>query len=219
MLLLFACFLLILGKLELHKLASSIPSGFPWWFSVQQCSNHYHLGANQYNYVIADLLILASCFGSQSSSSLVTSSFLLQQCPMNHSLLIFIVSVILGWWSHMSLLVLCIFQETPRTALGILLYVPQSSSSIFQHRKSVHFQLWPKRNLLWDAFVGLISTLSSFCCMHSKLVQFLYSCPFHWIVSTNQDIWSYLFASIYSLAVWQDLLQVDCTACILFNCS
>lgn len=167
MLLLFACFLLILGKLELHKLASSIPSGFPWWFSVQQCSNHYHLGANQYNYVIADLLILASCFGSQSSSSLVTSSFLLQQCPMNHSLLIFIVSVILGWWSHMSLLVLCIFQETPRTALGILLYVPQSSSSIFQHRKSVHFQLWPKRNLLWDAFVGLISTLSSFCCMQA----------------------------------------------------
>ena len=48
-------------------------------------------------YVNAGLpLFLAPCFGSQSSKSLITSSFFLQQCPINRSLLIISVSVILG---------------------------------------------------------------------------------------------------------------------------
>ena len=48
-------------------------------------------------YVAAGLpLFLAPCFGSQSSSSLITSSFLLQQCPINRSLLFLSVSVMLG---------------------------------------------------------------------------------------------------------------------------
>ena len=46
-------------------------------------------------YVNAGLpLFLAPCFGSQSSRSLITSSFFLQQCPINRSLLIISVSVI-----------------------------------------------------------------------------------------------------------------------------
>ena len=45
-------------------------------------------------YVNAGLpLFLAPCFGSQSSRSLITSSFFLQQCPINRSLLIISVSV------------------------------------------------------------------------------------------------------------------------------
>ena len=48
-------------------------------------------------YVNAGLpLFLAPCFGSQSSRSLITSSFFLQQCPINRSLLLISVSVILG---------------------------------------------------------------------------------------------------------------------------
>ena len=40
-------------------------------------------------YVTAGLpLFLAPCFGSQSSRSLITSSFFLQQCPIDRSLLI-----------------------------------------------------------------------------------------------------------------------------------
>ena len=81
-----------------------------------------------FTYVVAGLpLFLAPCFGSQSSSSLITSSFFLQQCPINRRLLIFSVSVMLGRLPYSSsLLVLCSFQETPRTALSILLYVPSS---------------------------------------------------------------------------------------------
>ena len=68
-------------------------------------------------YVNASLpLFLAPCFGSQSGRSLITSSFFLQQCPINRSLLIISVSVILGRLPYSSLLVLCSFQETPRTA-------------------------------------------------------------------------------------------------------
>ena len=106
-------------------------------------------------YVVAGLLLfLAPCFGSQSSRSLITSSFFLQQCPINRSLLIISVSVILGRLPYSSLLVLCSFQETPRTALSILVYVPSivysssfPSSSSIQHHKAVHFRLWPERNL------------------------------------------------------------------------
>ena len=59
-------------------------------------------------YVVAGLpLFLAPCFGSQSSRSLITSSFFLQQCPINRSLLIISVSVILGRLPYSSLLVLC----------------------------------------------------------------------------------------------------------------
>ena len=83
-------------------------------------------------YVNAGLpLFLAPCFGSQSSRSLITSSFFLQQCPINRSLLIISVSVILGRLPYSSLLVLCSFQETPRTALSILVYVPSSLFLIF----------------------------------------------------------------------------------------
>ena len=47
-------------------------------------------------YAVAGLpLFLAPWFGSQSSRSLITSSFFLQQCPLNRSLLIISVSVIL----------------------------------------------------------------------------------------------------------------------------
>ena len=61
-------------------------------------------------YVNAGLpLFLAPCFGSQSSRSLITSSFFLQQCPINRSLLIISVSVILGRLPYSSLLVLCSF--------------------------------------------------------------------------------------------------------------
>ena len=57
-------------------------------------------------YVNAGLpLFLAPCFGSQSSRSLITSSFFLQQCPINRSLLIISVSVILGRLPYSSLLV------------------------------------------------------------------------------------------------------------------
>ena len=83
-------------------------------------------------YVNAGLpLFLAPCFGSQSSRSLITSSFFLQQCPINRSLLIISVSVILGRLPYRSLLVLCSFQETPRTALSIFVYVPSSLFLIF----------------------------------------------------------------------------------------
>ena len=163
-------------------------------------------------YVVAGLpLFLAPCFGSQSSRSLITSSFFLQQCPINRSLLIISVSVILGRLPYSSLLVLCSFQETPRTALSILVYVPSSLFLIFpvivsiQHHKAVHFQLWPERNLFWDDFLGLISTLSSFCWVHSKLVQFLYSCPFTGLYPRTK-----IFEVIYFNSVWQDLLQVEC---------
>ena len=54
-------------------------------------------------------LFLVLCFGSQSSSSLITSSFFLQQCPINRSLLISSVSVMLGRLPCSSLLVLCSF--------------------------------------------------------------------------------------------------------------
>ena len=146
-------------------------------------------------YVNAGLpLFLAPCFGSQSSRSLITSSFFLQQCPINRSLLIISVSVILGRLPYSSLLVLCSFQETPRTALSILVYVPSSLLLIFSHRPAFstikqfqhltqfltqfkHFQLWSERNLLWGGCLALISTLSSFCWVHSKLVHSLYSCP------------------------------------------
>ena len=58
-------------------------------------------------YVNAGLpLFLAPCFGSQSSRSLITSSFFLQQCPINRSLLIISVSIILGRLPYSSLLVL-----------------------------------------------------------------------------------------------------------------
>ena len=169
--------------------------------------------------VVADLpLFLVPCFGSQSTGSFITSPFLFQQCPINRSLLIFSVSVILGRLPYSSLLVSCSFQETSRTALrsnhSVCYSYFESSSSILDH-KAVH--LWPERTPLWDGLVGLISTLSSFCCVHFKLVQFLYSCLFHWIASTNQDIWSYILASVCSLPVWQDLLQVDCTACVPFE--
>ena len=83
-------------------------------------------------YVVAGLpLFLVPCFGSQSSRSLITSSFFLQQCPTNRSLLIISVSVILGRLTCSSLSVLCSFQETPRTALSILVYVPSSLFLIF----------------------------------------------------------------------------------------
>ena len=83
-------------------------------------------------YVVAGLpLFLAPYFGSQSSSSLTTSSFLLQQYPIKRSLLIFSVSVILGRLPYSSLLVLCSFQETPRTALSILVCVPSNLFLIF----------------------------------------------------------------------------------------
>ena len=85
-------------------------------------------------YVVAGRpLFLAPCFGSQSSRSLITSSFFLQhlQCPINRSLLIISVSVILGRLPYRSLLVLPSFQETPRTALSILVYVPSSLFLIF----------------------------------------------------------------------------------------
>ena len=59
-------------------------------------------------YVVAGLpLFLVPCFGSQSSRSLITSSFFLQQCPINRSFLIISVSVILGRLPYSSLLVLC----------------------------------------------------------------------------------------------------------------
>ena len=59
-------------------------------------------------YVVAGLpLFLAPCFGSQSSRSLITSSFFFQQCPINRSLLIVSVSVILGRLSYRSLLPKC----------------------------------------------------------------------------------------------------------------
>ena len=59
-------------------------------------------------YVVAGRpLFLAPGFGSQSSRSLITSSFFLQQCPINRSLLIISVSVILGRLPYSSLLVLC----------------------------------------------------------------------------------------------------------------
>ena len=58
-------------------------------------------------YVVAGLpLFLVPCFGSQSSRSLITSSFFLQQCPINRSLLIISASVILGRLPYSSLLVL-----------------------------------------------------------------------------------------------------------------
>ena len=58
-------------------------------------------------YVNAGLpLFLAPCFGFQSSRSLITSSFFLQQCPINRSLLIISVSIILGRLPYSSLLVL-----------------------------------------------------------------------------------------------------------------
>lgn len=83
-------FLLISSELELHKLASSISSEFLWCSSVQQCSS-------QHTYAVARLpLFLAPCFDSQSSSSFITLSLLLQQCPINHNLLISTVPVILG---------------------------------------------------------------------------------------------------------------------------
>ena len=56
-------------------------------------------------------LFLAPCFGCQSSRSLITSSFFLQQCPINRSLLIISVSVILGRLPYSSLLVLCSFDS------------------------------------------------------------------------------------------------------------
>ena len=54
-----------------------------------------------------------------------------EQCPINRSLLIISVSVILGRLPYSPLLVLCSFQETPRTALSILVYVPSSLFLIF----------------------------------------------------------------------------------------
>ena len=52
-------------------------------------------------------------------------------CPINRSLLIISLSVILGTLPYSSLLVLCSFQETPRTALSILVCVPSSLFLIF----------------------------------------------------------------------------------------
>ena len=57
-------------------------------------------------YVVAGLpLFLVLCFGSQSSGSLITSSFFLQQSPINCGLLIISVSIILGRLLYSSLLV------------------------------------------------------------------------------------------------------------------
>ena len=81
-----SCCLLISSELELHYLTSSIPSDFPWCSSVQQCSNQYHFAAGLH--VVAGLpLFLAPCFGSQSSSSLSTSSFFSNSGALNQQLL------------------------------------------------------------------------------------------------------------------------------------
>ena len=90
--------------------------------------------SNDQTSIISQLVYICCCWSSslscamlrfpEYSSSLTTSSFLLQQCPIKRSLLIFSLSVILGRLPYSSLLVLCSFQETPRTALSILVYVP-----------------------------------------------------------------------------------------------
>ena len=80
-------------------------------------------------YVVAGLpLFLAPCFGSQSSRSLITSSFFLQQCPINRSLLIISVSVILG---RLPYLLLCSFSQNNLTT-------PNCTHSI-QGDRSTHF--------------------------------------------------------------------------------
>ena len=80
-------------------------------------------------YVNAGLpLFLAPCFGSQSSKSLITSSFFLQQCPINRSLLIISVSVILGRLPYSSLLVLCSFHLSNEK---MFLYLPVQNQAHF----------------------------------------------------------------------------------------
>ena len=122
--------LLTSSELELHYLASSIPSGFPWRSSVQQCSNQYHFAPALHMLMLVFLSFLCRALVLRVVVNLSPHPFF-SKCPINRSLLIISVSVILGRLPYSSLLVLCSFQETPRTALSILVYVPSSLFIIF----------------------------------------------------------------------------------------
>ena len=92
----FACLLLAYFKRTRTPLTSFIHS---FWFPMMLFSSAMLKPVSFRSwstYVVAGLpLFLVLCFGSQSSGSLITSSFFLQQSPINCGLLIISVSIIL----------------------------------------------------------------------------------------------------------------------------